>query len=304
MAHHATRGWVWASDERLWIGTWQRKVSAQRRRIAEQLHRFQAALPDLAVEAAALVRPLLEECDRLLMLDGRHHGRKYQAMSPEEARLVLQHVGRLLDEWQRFTGRPDVMTRIREANTRSRAAGRKFRDAVRNLGERVETEMVRPEFRARYTALAAEIETVMGFLAKDIRRRQCYGTEVDEPILTRYAMVQFLRASTMLDRNRRGGLEAWVRSHPEATFREIVMEVVASVQVDEVRSWLTLAARVPAVASTIPAGTELGFLAAGAHRGVDETVRGWKTLGLNASVLAREDFSFLTLDCSLEARPA
>ena len=114
MATQEKRGWIWTSDEKEWMKTWKRTLHKNHDSICVQLHRFKESLPDYAEKAAKAAQPFLNSCEPLLSLNEKAAGKKYQSMSPEEAKQKLNVTELHFKEFASFINSSEIQQAIKD----------------------------------------------------------------------------------------------------------------------------------------------------------------------------------------------
>lgn len=240
MATREHKGWIWTQEEKQWIKTWERDVQTQYRRLIEQVERFQKAVPGFLEEAAKTAQPFLAEAEGLLTFAQGAARRKYQQLSPNEAKQKLSDVHAHLAAWSEFIGRPDVQAAIRDANRQIDAQKRTQQKQRREARAQMDQKFKTPEFAQEldgYVSLLFEETNEMAARLQNLFPayipnrgninfyQKPFDASPDRPILRqrlqRLLVVTFIRTLYQFSSDVRKAIEPFVHRQPAPNLREV-----------------------------------------------------------------------------------
>lgn len=304
MAHLEKRGWVWNSDEKQWLRGSKTKLKRQQRQVSEQVRRFGERLPSLAKEASRVAQPFLDTAKVLLSLGGRTGDRKYQPMSPDDAKTKLEDAERALVAYADFTSREDVRDAIAEANKRTRTKEREFKKEVRQAKQQILDQLDSAEFDATMDAQVSELmksaETTAA-LAQSLLRE--YGQPADLPILQRFVLVKFVIQAHEFSPDRRDEMRRFVHSGQIPGIRDVLKQTLHLLIRDDATHKLRHAARGLPKLEFLDPEVEMVAYVQSAFTALLAEIDDWQEKGISPKDISREHFELFGVDYSLLGMP-
>lgn len=303
MATQETKGWIWTPEEKQWIKSWKRDVLTAYKRIAEQVDRFQTAVPAFADEAASTADPIITEAQVLLDLAKGAARRKYQTLSPDEARKRLNDGKEQLKAWKAFTNRPDVQAAICDANRQIGAQKSAQRKKRREARVQMEQQFKSTEYAQ---VLDYYVDEVFKETAKFVALGQGYpfigfeGTDDDRPELQRLMVVHFIRACTMFCDPVHTAVEQFVQRQPPPTLKEVLRHTIDKVIQDHCN--YPLSARSGSGPQKSIQEVIIDYIQ-DAYDWLLQTNEQWKNEGRTISSVREEYFTLFDVDYSPAAQP-
>jgi hypothetical protein len=298
MAIHKKRGWIWTDEDKEWVHTWQRSVDRRAKQVAEQARRFAESVPEFAGEAEAMAARMAQSTRRLVEIDGRRNGRKYQQISPADARAALTDTEASWTSWTTFMGRADVRAAVNRANRAIRDSRQVYRAAVDTAVAAFVERAEGPEFAEEMRRWAGEIDTYAEALA------WAAGSLVDgcdatmRQDLKRVLLVRFIRLLAS-DANLGDRLGQFLSTVPPPAFRALLEFVLGLAFVHAETHRLELARGEPLVLQLGTTRTAIANTLGMSANGLAADLR----THADASVLAPSQFDFLGYQLSVAARP-
>jgi len=295
MANQEKRGWVWDDGEKAWISSWKQEVRGMCTRINNQLVRFQDYLPAYYDEARKVADPYLNLADDLLYLDGRASGRKYQPMSPEEAKVSVNRLPSLFQEWTKFMNRQDITKAIQEKNKKIQKTNRdikkKEREAKAEVFETLESEEYQKKLKAMIESVINKAGQVIP-LSKGILNPVKLDKS-DKKILQRLLLVHFVRFTYEFHPERQGQLKNFLEEHPEGTLKDIMRQAV----------YLVIKSHIKNPSSLSSPQEHIESLFASAFESLSLSMSEWKDKNQSIKRIGPGYFTILGEDFSLKAKP-
>lgn len=285
MATRESRGWVWTDSERESIKTWQRKLQNRHDTLViEQLRRYQRDLPQFVADAEAAAKPFLDACRPLLALNGRRAGRKFQAISPEEAQAALASLAAKFQVWAEFTNRPEVVAAIRSFNAEQRALER--RDT-----EQLAAALASPDFTRVIDARTRQVEEYIELAVVALLLPGDDYEEADRVALRRLALVHVIRLASSDSDLRRAAVARLVAAEPPPPLEVVLRAALDRLVRDTAAAHLKGKARLPV--------DVIAALLSGASFRLGHSVAGWRRAGVRPRDLPASCFALLGVDYSV-----
>ena len=303
MATQEAKGWIWTPEEKQWIKTCEREVRTVYKGLSEQVDRFHSVVPTFADEAAQVAQPFLTTTERLLALADGAARRKYQPLSPDEAKLMLRDVHVHLSTWSTFMHRPDVQDAIQNANRQIDAQKRAQQKQRREVRAQLDQQLKSPEFARLldgYTDQVFEESARFVALAQGFPFLGPVSTEADRPLLQRLSLVHFIHACTLFSAPVRKALEPYVHRQPTPTLKEVVRYTIAVVIQDHCSHLLSARS---GAGQQISIQDVLIVYLQGAFDGLLNSLEAWKKEGSTIRSVSTDYFTILGVDYSLAAQP-
>jgi len=306
MATREKRGWVWTDAEKQWVKNHKRRWLAEHKSVTTQLERFAKSLPMLLKEVSEAARPLVTAFDDLLRLDGRVDGKKYQHMSPEEARDKDDALTSHRKELNAFLGRSDVQQAIGNANKiireLKRAAHAEKERQLNQLEDLIESPWFDDVVDRHFERILRQTAEYGG-LAQGIAQLSLPESHptVDDKTSERLILVHFVRYTYEFNPERRGAIQTFLAQ--KLGMKELVRFAIRICLSHGLRTRARDGSLESAQRMGLGPSNEIEILLANAIGGLGGIMKDWLSKGQQPLVIDKKFFAIQGADYSLEAIP-
>lgn len=122
MATKQSPDYIWSEDDIAWLKQFRRPLQNRFRKISDMVSFVQNHIPQFAEQVSKAAQPAIEAAEQLLKVDVSKNHRKYQPISPDRARQLLDAFNRGAPEWNTLLCSPEFFAAHRDAARRIRFA--------------------------------------------------------------------------------------------------------------------------------------------------------------------------------------